>query len=204
MRFKRPARTRNGFTLIEILVVIVILALVTLVAIPVVDRVFRDKIKSAVMRIAGMSRYIYSEAVLKHRVYRMVIDLDQNAYFVEYSNKDVVLLSPEEEAELRRKEADGDLTDEEKKKLTPFTADSAKFSGPKKLPPGVVFMDVMKEKAGKAVTGGKVYIHFFPNGHAERAIIHLREESGDDVTYSLVIKSITGQMQLFHDYVEEF
>ena len=43
---------------------------------------------------------------------------------------------------------------------------------------------------------GHAYLHFFPDGHTERALIHLGTELGDDDQYTLVVHGLTGRVEV--------
>ena len=47
----------------------------------------------------------------------------------------------------------------------------------------------------KEVTDGRVGLHFFPMGHAEPAVVYLRDKS--DEVYSVVIHPLTGRTQVY-------
>jgi prepilin-type N-terminal cleavage/methylation domain-containing protein len=70
---------------------------------------------------------------------------------------------------------------------------------PTKLPEGVFFKDVYVEHLENPVDGGKVAIHFFPNGYVEEAIINLKNED-EDVIYSLKTNPISGRVDIENSY----
>jgi hypothetical protein len=68
------------------------------------------------------------------------------------------------------------------------------------MPSGVAFDGVFTEREG-LLKEGKAYIHFFPNGFNESAILHLKREGSKTVSYSLVIRPTSGKVDIFPEYV---
>ena len=85
----------RGFTLIEILLVIVIIALLASTVVPNVTKVFRASVKSSVRRYASLVRYAYDQAVFTGRVHRIVLDLDRQAWHVEVAQAGTLPLNPD-------------------------------------------------------------------------------------------------------------
>ena len=77
------ARVARGFSLIEIMVVVAIIALVMAVVIPQVDFLAGVEMKSAARTITGAVRMTYATAVTSRNYYRMVFDLNEHSYRVE-------------------------------------------------------------------------------------------------------------------------
>ena len=70
---------RKGFTLIELVVVIVILSLIGLISLPLlVHRIDGDD-RTKLRRIAGTVKELYNEATLTRDVHELVFDLDRNS-----------------------------------------------------------------------------------------------------------------------------
>ena len=56
--------------------------------------------------------------------------------------------------------------------------------------------DVLTPRQNEAYRSGHAYLHFFPDGHTERALIHVgpdAENPGDDEQYSLLVHALTGR-----------
>lgn len=70
---------QNGFTLVELVVVIVILSLVGLITMPLlVGRIGGDD-RTMVRRLAGTVKELYNEATLTRDEHQLVFDLDRNS-----------------------------------------------------------------------------------------------------------------------------
>ena len=143
----------QGFTLIEILVVMVILGGLLFIAVPK----FRDftdiNLKSASRNLSGTIKYLYNESIFKKNIYKLAFDIENNEYWVEYmqDNQFVVSTDPV----LKRR----------------------------KLPGNIYFQDIFTERTQEKVeTGNEVFILFLPNGFVDYAVIHLGSPRNDSFT----------------------
>ncbi len=75
-------RRDRGFTLIELVVVLVILGVVALVALPRLGGFADSYLRSSARRLAGMIRYTQSRAALSGKEYRLYYDLDKGEYWL--------------------------------------------------------------------------------------------------------------------------
>ncbi|MGI9554134.1 MAG: pilus assembly FimT family protein [Thermodesulfobacteriota bacterium] len=139
-----------GFTLIEILVVMVILGGILFMAVPKFKDFTDVNIKSTSRNLSGTIKYLYNESVFKKNIYKLAFDLDNNEYWVEYmqDNQFVVSTDPI----LKRK----------------------------RLPDGIFFEDIFTERTQQKIdSGNEAFILFLPNGFVDYAVIHINS-SGDD------------------------
>lgn len=141
-------RSERAFTLIEILVVMFLIGSFLAFAVPKFNDIADVNIKSASRKLSGTVKYLYNEAVFKKNVYRLVFDLDNDEYWVEYMDGNLF------------KEAIDPLLDR------------------KKLPNGVYFTDIYTERtAGKVDSGNRVFLMFLPTGFVDFGVIHLETDS---------------------------
>jgi prepilin-type N-terminal cleavage/methylation domain-containing protein len=194
----RSAKTR-GFTLIEILLVLAIIVLVLSFGIPVVSRITGQNISTSARKFTALVRGLRSDAILFNTVYRLSLDLEKNSYLVE-SEKNNDLLS---ESSLLSKKRDPKKRLNSEPEDTAFTTAEKYSKEPKKLPLGVVFNGVLKEKEG-FVNEGIAYIYFFPNGLNEKAIIYLNSQKTNQGGYSILIHPTAGKVDFFKSRVEQF
>jgi len=85
-RTLEPSNPANGFTLIELILVIFILSLTVALAMPS----FRDMggtLKTEAMHIAGALRYVNDEAVGKKQAYLLNINLNDESWEIEGNNE---------------------------------------------------------------------------------------------------------------------
>ncbi len=135
--------SQRGFTLIELSVVLLVLAVLLAFVTPRFRNLTEYEIKTSSRRLAGTIRYLFNEAAIRHTHYRVNYDLQKAEYWVTY------------------------LDDTRE-----FKEDPAILSSRIKLPGSVHFEDIVTQHAGK-VYEGQTFTQFFPNGWAEETIIHL-------------------------------
>lgn len=148
-------RRLNGFTLIEIVVVVFILGSLLLVATPRLLEKTDINLKSASRTLSGTIKYFYNEAVFKKKIYRLTFDLDNDQYWPE-------VLEGEQ-----------------------FVRSSDFLFKTKKLPDRVYFEDIQTVRTeGKVDSGRDVFLIFLPTGYVDPAIIHLRTGESNYYTLS--------------------
>jgi prepilin-type N-terminal cleavage/methylation domain-containing protein len=191
-------QARSGFTLIEILIVIAIVSLVVALGMPAIENVTYQRVNSTVRRFVGMSRSIRSDAILLNNIYRLAIDFDRKAYWVE-TQKQFKLLGQEEEE-----------FDKKKKNLKKGEAIPSNFAlatkyskEPIPFPSGVAIEGVLKE--GFALQKeGIAYVHFFPNGFNEQAILYINKDGASSSGYSLWLRPNLGKVDVYRQKVTSF
>ena len=219
-------RTREtGFTLVEILVVLVIVGLIGGMSIRGLRSLTKSDLRTSVSHLSGAMRYLFNRAATTGKYHRLVIDVDQGRYWAEVSEDHFYMpREPETEAsrkklaeleadldqkEARRKEmaaAAGD--DEDVSKVVPmdFRPKRARFGAFKETALKAVqmkstkVMDVFTPRVADPVDHGRAYIYFFPLGMTEPAIVHLSDQGGGTI-YSLVVHPVTGRIQVMNEYV---
>ncbi|HEX7928484.1 MAG TPA: prepilin-type N-terminal cleavage/methylation domain-containing protein, partial [bacterium] len=72
-----------GFTLIELMLVLSLLAMVMFLALPAFQAVLQGTVDKEVGRLTGVIRMLRNEAVLTRKPFRLVIDLKERQYWVE-------------------------------------------------------------------------------------------------------------------------
>ena len=168
-RLRIKSRT-GGFTLLEIMIVVTIMAIVVGIGLPRFQSIFDVQIKSAIRRLVGTVRFTFNEAAMKKGFYRLFYDINENQYYVQ------------------RLAVTGEFLEEETSMLKKQT-----------LPAGIMFEDVVTIHAGK-IDEGVTFTQFFPNGYAERTVIHLKDAY--ETQYSLVIHPLTGRVEVFDRYID--
>ncbi len=83
-------RARNGFTLIEIIVVVVILGIAALLAVPMLSSAADTQLRSAANMMAADMEYARSMAISRQQNYSVVFDSGTNSYEVQDSGGTVV------------------------------------------------------------------------------------------------------------------
>ena len=110
-------RSQHGFTLIEIIVVIAIVALVAGLGVSGVRRLAMSDLRTSSAQMSGAIRYLFDRASTTGKVHRLVIDMNDGKYWAEVSDdKFYVPHEAESETELRRREEKEADEDEEKRR----------------------------------------------------------------------------------------
>lgn len=171
---------RNGFTLIELVVVLALISVIAAIVLPRVDPFLpQRRLKSAARMLSGTISLAYAEAIAKNKTYRLYFELESDRYWIAEVTEDE---EDEEESsaigirigthfELLQY-SNGTENVEPEVPSEPMLA-------PKELPPGVHFASVEIHGDLSAPTLGPRYIEFNPLGDAGSATITLRNESED-------------------------
>src|SRR5579871_164917 len=206
----------RGVTLIEIMVVVMIIGVVLGAVIVTARSSNRASARGNAGKLAAAIRYTYDRAVTTGGYYRMVLDINGNKYWAERSDDRFYLVRDKEESPGRGRAPDEDAKErklreeEERGKLQlsglaaqlqpPPAPRRARFQAfvdstlPKIDLKGCRVRDVLTRRQREPYTEGKAYLYFFPDGHTERAVIHLEDTDGD--VYTLLIHPLTGRVEL--------
>jgi len=168
-----PTRHQGGFTLIELSIILVIVAIAASFLIPRLRDADSTALASAAARLATTSRYLYEEAAFRRRPMRLNLDLDKHAYWV------TVLKDDPDDPE--------------------FVVDDSPIARPVALPGTVAFADVTLPAVGM-VHEGVVFAQFFPEGYADPLVVHLTNARHEYAT--LAIEPLTGRTRVADAYVE--
>ncbi len=226
LKYLRSSNKR-GFTLFELLVTIAIVALIMGLVAGRVSDYLDLEMKKTSNHLAATIRYLYNKAITEGLYLRLVIDINEQSYWVEATRDPVLLTDPnakwegkkkavnkdaekkdKDKSDTKKTEADKETsgTGEGETKLPKLELKEPTFSQvesyllkPVRLPEGVFFKDVMSEHQPVPVEAGQATIHFFPNGYVEHAVINLRDED-DEYYYSLETNPITGGVSIENEY----
>jgi general secretion pathway protein H len=216
-------------TLIEILVVITIIVVATGGVILSFRAVQKAQVRGSASKLAAAVRYLYDRAVVTGKYYRLTLDLDKATYFAEVSDDRFYLNVDKEKSPGRGKAYDADaetkLLDEEEKKRKENTRGLAAQLQPPPEPKRAHFQsftdamlpkvelrgsfvrDVYTPRQREPYTSGRAFIYFFPDGHSERAVIHVQPGKppppdtdpprvGWNEVYTLILHPLTGRVEL--------
>lgn len=192
--------TARGFTLLELLVVLSVIALLAGLAAPAVGTITGANARKAAAELAGGMRALYDTAALRHTTCRMVLDTDAKAYWPECSPSDVgIARRPEDDEELARRFS-GEKNAELRRLLakTEFGSFKDRLVDKRELPGRTAFGKIHVEGRRDA-EGGTVYVHFFPGGQAQRAFVQVVDGSN---RYTVVVEPFTGRTRVVPGDVE--
>ena len=179
-------------------------------------------LKAASGMMGGAMRYMYNLAVINNTPYRLVIDMDESAFWGEELQTDDpcarFLPLEGEDGEAEAKEDVGE-EDEGPVGLDPrartrrvaqgnFTRTKDNLLSMRKLPQGIVVTGVMTSLNQGPRQDGKIAIHFFPGGHAEPAYIWIGERDDDEEedtepSITLELDSLMGRVTRHNEALEE-
>jgi len=81
LRFEICNWTERGFSLLELLVVLLLISLVSLIVLPAVDRGLREReIKQSALALAAAARELRSKAVHENSLQRLIFNPQENSY----------------------------------------------------------------------------------------------------------------------------
>jgi hypothetical protein len=156
-------------------------------------------------------RYCFGYAVSHGKYIRLVLDLEGDRYWAE-SSSEPIFLKPTKRVEGEDPNA---LTEEQIDRNERAKEDGLKLIKPASFSKESVIKEV-KLKRGVELTGvftsnqedvfrtGRAYIHFFPHGFAEPALVYVSQTQSEDEapSYTLVLQPITGKVNRVFGEIE--
>lgn len=204
----RRAHSR-GFTLVELMIVVAVIAIMTAAVVPSVSSLSGADARTSAGELAGSLRYLFDTAALRHATCRMVLDLDARSFGAECAPKLVGVARGEAAAKAAAAEDEDleqrfpDEKDAERRRVlaaSRFGAFTDRLLRKRALPGRTEIREVRVEGRREPITEGKAYVHFFPGGQAERAFV----EVADGTTlYTVVVEPFTGRARVVTGKVEE-
>ncbi len=187
----------KGFTLIELMIAIAIIAFVVAIGIPKLGRSTGSQFKAIARKIVVLNKELHHYARLKNKTYRLVMDFgaeNKNAsFYVESASGSQLIVEQDTDKNFSRNNND-------EKKTAVFSVDQEVLKKPILLPYGVKIDDVETETSNKPITEGKAFIHFFPQGLVQKTVIHLN--GGDKLKWSLIVNPLTAETTIRDEYVK--
>jgi prepilin-type N-terminal cleavage/methylation domain-containing protein len=194
-RLAHPA----GFSLLEMLIVMALIALMSAFALPSITSYFQVSLSKASREMASTVKEAYNSTIITGKVHRLVLDFKSGTYWVESGPADALLDTREslEKAERRKRWA----KPSDKPPPSNFAMESSVTRKKMALPEGVEVEDVYTERSPDPMTEGTAYSHMFPSGITEQTIIHLKDKSEHHNT--LVITPLLGRTDVYERYASK-
>jgi prepilin-type N-terminal cleavage/methylation domain-containing protein len=216
-RWNKRLLAQQGMTLIEISITLLIIATALGLATVTLTNITHARLKSSASKLAGAIRYTYELAGRKNAPFRLALDLDQRAYWVESSSSQFLLVRDKEEVHQGMIRPEDQQKEHSRRFVTRSMFDSvdiwkpkappvfAAFAGPltkkQSLPDEISFKGVWVAHQRERVTAGMAYLYCFQTGMTERAAIYLTDASNN--VFTLIVEPLTGRVNVASEYLPE-
>lgn len=220
----RAHRLARGFTLIEVLTVLALIAIVTGVAIAGTMELPSARLRRSATMVASAIKVAYTRATARSRDLRLVMDLDAKKIWIEEADVPMLVQSkdtthtggadPVTDTE-RAAIAEGEQLlrgpGVARPRFHPVSAtgfgdleDTKGDKYGKPLQSGIAFRSVQTGHDDAPRTSGRAYLYFWPGGMTERAAIQLQIGQGDDDSpvLTLDVSPLTGKVTVKAGAVE--
>lgn len=183
----------EGFTLLEVLVTISLIAIISAIVIPDIGQIFRESLEAYARKSSNLFREARDHALLTSRVVRVRFDLDEQKYWVEEADG-YFLLPTKKSLEERERKLER-LSEEEKSEFSdPFRMVDSITRRKTPVPDGIRVSGMLTPRSAELLEEGIGEFYYFPHGAAENAIIHIENIEGEK--RSLVVQPTTGKTKV--------
>lgn len=201
-----------AFTLVEMMIVLGIIAGLMSFGVSVIGTTgndMRDNSKNLVRII----KYIYNLAAVSSDYYRLVIDLDEQKYFVQVSPEPFFVVKEGDEVEAMRiknqmKDDDGELGNDEEEaqkqqanQVGAFVESEDELLEIFEVPKTIKIKSVYVMHQLENIEEGKAYIYFFPKGLTEFSVIQITD-SEEESFLTLIVNPLTGRTEVKEEEVD--
>ncbi len=223
-----PRQRQGGMTLIEVAITVAILALAVGVVLPSMSNLSRADLRKASTLLAGCMRTAFENAALEGKTYRLTFVLGTGSVTTEATDETLrldasrgnavmgtsqlleefapppgqVQATVDPNSNLVAPPSDSPMAALMRVQAAGQAASHRSFEPREKLklPPGVRVLDVWTDGMDQAMTEGEVYVHFFPGGYAQDAMVHL--EDADGRVFTLQLRPLLGKVAITDHYVD--
>lgn len=174
----RPRSRRAGFTLMEMLLVVVIIGVATAVVIPSFSASFRGaRLKSAARTVAMASRFARSTAVLHQKDVALIFYPERNELEMVSIQQGAGASDREQFLDSRDDRAVAGLLDEDEEPFNPeLPLPSIESELVRQLPDGIGILDV--EVNGEVFDiEGSYLVNFYANGMSDEFVLRLVDDT---------------------------
>lgn len=178
-----------GFTLIEVLVVIGLVALVTGVFIPSFVSAFREKGESTARKLAVTMGEARDRAMLTDKLVRLKADLDKQTLTFEEAPSSYLVAKQAD-----RPPSDREREDQDKKEAATFQPATELMKDPMQLNESLKLVQLKSPRYKTPLKEGTGYVYFFNNGSTDGATLFF--ETNDKVKEAITVHPITGQSKI--------
>jgi prepilin-type N-terminal cleavage/methylation domain-containing protein len=209
-----PSKHTGGFTLIEVILVVAIIAVVVTGATFGLGAVTRTRLRSSSFRVMSAARFAYNRAITQGTTTRLHFDLEKNTMAVEEADTPVTLATDEQLEsdagdavdpwDLARSRLEKPLNPPElRSPFQPITSGSGKELkryAAQAVGDGISVHALITPHERDKRTEGEGSVYFFPGGLTEHAVVQLSDSS--ETVYSVEIHPLTGNAKI-HNFAYE-
>ena len=209
-----PSRANGGFTLIEVILVVAIIAVVITGATFGLGAITRTRLRSSAFKVASAARFAYSRSLTQGTTTRLHFDFEKDTMAVEEADTPVTLATEAQlESDAGQAVDPWDLARARLEKPLSPVRPTSPFQ-PITNQRGKVLERYTAQPVGDAIsilalitphetdkrTDGEGSVYFFPGGLTEHAVIQLSDSS--DTVYSVELHPLTGNARI-HNFAFE-
>jgi prepilin-type N-terminal cleavage/methylation domain-containing protein len=187
-----------GFTMLELMVVVVLIAGLMAIVIPALSSIAGADVKNEVTRMIGLTQEVYARAAISGITHRINIDLDNQNYWVEVKEGEAGTIAPE----MGYEELMNVLITKSKKEAEnafeyQYVPHYKEVSGPlgekSTLEKNIVFHGAWTEQMPEVARTGIVSIYFFSGGYTQASFVSLAQKGDqEDTSIYVALSPLTG------------
>ncbi len=193
---KNDKRAEAGFTLIEMVVVLLLAALVITLAVPQFKARTDADLKHSALKLAATIEYTFNQAAFRRETYRLHYDLGSSRYWLDkFVDPAAEAAAKAGNAEPLGEQAETPPPDEGDADAGQphYVVDRRILSQPVTLPDGVQITDVTTQYL-ESTSEGEAFTHFFPDGYVEPTVVHLADRNKKE--YTLYVSPLSGKVKV--------
>ena len=201
---KKTQKSKPGFSIVEVLIALALIASITAMLAGFLGTNPVNLMREEAFQLTRVIRYCYFQAATQSQYYRIVFNLDDNSYHVEFSPDPYYVVREGDETEDLRKENKEEEEGEEGSALekSPFQESEDDFLKIFQLPEEIKFSGIYVSHQKASLTEGEVFLYFFPAGNSEFSVIHLGEKEEEEKFLTLIVNPINGAVEIREGYFE--
>ena len=170
---------RRGFTLVELLLVLVIMGIATGLAIPSFVRSYQSaKLRTSARTVVMASRYARSVAVLQQLQAALLYDMEKHTIEVVVINMEASAEDRSGFLDARKEPKDARVTDDQAEETGPSASVASRLR--KAMAEDVRIISVEREEEGREMDN-IFWVNYYPNGMCDQHTVRLRDKHNKTV-----------------------
>ena len=218
---------RQGFTLVEVMVVMAILVIIAAIGIPSLQGLLDMQQRAAAKELAQTYTWLIDEAALRNVTFRVALNLDRSTWTVEVGDPDTLIFSDPTEREAfedniksemsrftQREVEEGEAEDVEAKTGRFSDLSGEDIGKPRELPSGSRFgfvytpqygpdgMEPSDEVSDDPEDDRIAYTYIFPDGSSEHIVVRLVGDDDPEDGYTVEVEPISGKVRVVPELLD--